>query len=456
MYSTIAERIIYPLGDIALGTHIMRDWRELEKTQWWNPPQLKELQERRLQALIEHVYNNVAFYRTRFDQLKLKPADIRTTEDLQKIPILTKEDVKNNFPDGLVAQNIGRKKIQLGMTGGSTGRPLQFYRFVDSTSRDWAAALRAWGWAGYRPGDKLATLWGHPLTLQKQRTLPQRLQNVLRRNLLLSAYEMDETALMRYTDSLEKYKPKFIRGYTSAVFLLAKYLKKNHITAIKPRAVFTTSEALFDFQRELIERQFDCKVFDHYGSGEVHSVAFECEEHSGHHITAENVIVELIKADGTPVRPGEQGELVLTDLNNYATPFIRYNIEDVGTPSGETCKCGRGLPVLSALEGRSSEILEMPNGRFVFIGYWVVLFETVAGVDQYQVVQESPTSLLVRIVKNARFSDDDLAHITENIRKLGGDELELKLEFVSSIPPSPSGKRRFVISKVEQEPLGPR
>ena len=211
------------------------------------------------------------------------------------------------------------------------------------------------------------------------------------------------------------------------------------------------AETLFDFMRELIERQFDCKVFDHYGGGEVHSVAFECEQHSGYHITAENMIIEFIKADNTPAKPGEEGELVITDLNNYATPFIRYNIEDVGVPSDKMCKCCRGLPMMSSLEGRSSEIIELPNGRFVFIGYWVVLFETVAGIDQFQVVQESPTILLVKIVKNSKFTSNDVTHIIENIRKLGGDKLELELKFVDSIPPSKSGKRRFVVSRVGRE-----
>jgi phenylacetate-CoA ligase len=261
---------------------------------------------------------------------------------------------------------------------------------------------------------------------------------------------MDGSVLESYVNRLARYKPRFIRGYTSALHVLAKYMEANDVAVIRPEAVFTTSETLFDHQRESIERQFRCPVFDHYGSGEIHSVAFECEAHSGYHITAENVIVEIVKGDGSPAAPGERGELVLTDLNNYATPFIRYNIEDIGAPAAGLCPCGRGLPLMKTIEGRSSEILEMPNGRFVFIGYWVVLFETLEGIDQFQVIQESTNRLVIKVVKNKRFSAAGERHIVENIRRLGGNSLALELQFVESIAPTDSGKRRFVVSDVER------
>jgi phenylacetate-CoA ligase len=449
MYTALAERIIYPLGDMFFNTRIMRYLHELDDTQWWSPSQLQDLQTRKLHNLVQHAYANVPFYRLRFDQQKLKPEDIRSAEDLPKLPLLTKREIKDNFPDKLTARNIAEKDMLPGLTGGSTGRPLQFYRFRDSTSRDWAAALRAWSWAGYRPGHKYATLWGSPLTLEKQSELPGRLRNLLMRNLLLSAYEMDESSLRRYAEQLERYEPRFIRGYASAVFLLAQTLQQQGIGSLSPQAVFTTSEMLFCYQRELIEEQLRCKVFDHYGSGEVHSVAHECEQHCGYHITAENMIVEFINEDGSTCQAGEQGELVITDLNNYATPLLRYNIEDVGVPEDRPCACGRGLPLIRSLQGRSSEILRLPNGRLVPLGYWVVLFETVSGVEQYQVVQNTLNRLTVKIIKNPSFTQGDLTHIATNLRRLGGEELDYEIQMVDAIPVSASGKRRFVITEVE-------
>jgi phenylacetate-CoA ligase len=448
MYSLLAKYIIYPLGDIVLGTNIVKSLQQLEQSQWWNEQQIKKLQEEKLRKLLEHAYLNVPYYRKMFDRQGIKPSQISTIDDLKKIPILTRRDVKENFPKGLVANNIPKDKILPGMTGGSTGRPLQFYRYVDSTSLDWGATLRAWGWAGYHIGNKYATLWGHPLTLKQQTRFPRRLQNFIMRNLLLSAYDIDEKTLHKYMIKLEEYQPEYIRGYTSAVYLLARYMRQQKKMTIKPKAIFTTSEMLLDHQRQLIENQFECKVFDNYGSGEIHAIASECEQHSGYHISAENVIVEVVNENGSPAQPGKEGELVITDLNNLAYPFIRYNIEDMSALISQPCACGRGLPLIGSIKGRVSDILVMPNGKQVPLGYWVVLFETLIGIDQYQIIQDTPTHLTVKIVKNSEYTHDDLTHITENLKIIGGDELTFEIQPVDEIQNSSSGKRRFVISNI--------
>jgi phenylacetate-CoA ligase len=448
MYAKLAQKLIYPLGDLFLGTTIVKSLRQLNQSQWWSESQITQFQEEKLQKLLEHAYNNVPYYRTLFDRCGVKPSQITSKDDLIKIPILTKKDVKENFPHSLVAHNIPRKKIRPGMTGGSTGRPLQFYRYVDSTSLDWGATLRAWGWAGYCIGDKYATLWGHPLTLKEQSRFTRRIQNLFMRNLLLSAYDMDSQTLDLYANRLQEYQPIFIRGYSSGIYLLARTIYQKGIKTIRPKAVFTTSETLLENHRNFIEQQFDCKVFDHYGSGEIHAIASECEKHSGYHISAENVIVECVKLDGTLANPGEEGELIITDLNNFVSPFIRYNIEDLGVLSARSCTCGRGLPLINSLQGRVSDIIKLPNGRLVPIGYWVVLFETIAGIDQYQVIQVSNDILVIKIVVNQRFNKDDLLHITENLTILGGDQLKIDVQIVNQITSSNSGKRRFVITEV--------
>jgi phenylacetate-CoA ligase len=189
-YSHLAKASIYPLGDLALGTNIMEALRELEESQWWTERQTKSLQEEKLGNVLEHAYQNVPYYRPKLDELGVKPSQIAGLDDLQKLPVLTKRDIRDYFPEKLVAKNVSRKEMLPGMTGGSTGRPLQFYRHIHSTSQDWRATLRAWGWAGYQVGDKYTTLWGHPLTLKEQSHLGQRAQNLMRRNLLLSAYDI--------------------------------------------------------------------------------------------------------------------------------------------------------------------------------------------------------------------------------------------------------------------------
>jgi phenylacetate-CoA ligase len=449
MYTNLSKFIIYPLGDIVLGTDIVRYVIQLEESQWWSERHIRDYQEEKLNKLLDHAYKNVPYYREKFDEHGLKPSHITSKCDLEKIPILSKSDIKNSFPGKIVANNINRKQLLPGMTGGSTGQPIQFFRYKPSTSLDWAATIRAWGWAGYQMGEKYATLWGHPLTVETQSRLLYKFQNFMMRNLFLSAYELDNDTIKEYINRIEKYQPKFIRSYVSSACLLAQYIELHRISTIRPKAFFTTGEALYDHQRLLIEQQFECKIFDNYGSGEIHAIASECEQHSGLHISSENVIVECIKSDGSLAKPGEVGELVITDLNNYACPFIRYNIEDLGVLSKETCKCGRGLSKISSVEGRSLDVIILPNGRIVPPVYWTGLFKTRAGVDQYQIIQENPTNLILKIVKNPLFTNEDINHITLNLKKLGGEKLNYDIQIVDEIPVTGSGKLRFVITKVD-------
>ncbi len=445
MYSKIFKTCVFPVAEYLTGSHISEYLSVLEKTQWESPTKIREIQENKLRALVRHSYQNVPYYHKKFNELGIKPDDIKSTKDLSKLPVLIKDEVKANFPTDIAAKNYVNRPRLLYSSSGSTGEPVQYFIDKNAKSWKWASVFRSWRWAGFDLGKRYSTLWGSPITIEQHTKLSKRIQDFMMRHLWLSAYNMTEETLSLYIEKLRKFKPEIIRGYASAVYLLAAFMKHENVDDIKPRGILTTAETLFDYQRKLIESQFDCKVFDGYG-GETIVVSFECEEHKGYHIASEGVVVEFIK-DGEHVSDGELGEIVVTDLTNYAMPFIRYSLGDVGRPTDDMCSCGRGLPLMKSVEGRTNDFIVTPEGKFLHCYFFPGLFKSITWVKQFQVVQETKNKLLINIVLESEPTVDEVDHLKELIRAYVGD-MEIVPKFVELIPSTPSGKRRFVISKI--------
>jgi phenylacetate-CoA ligase len=448
MYPALMKKIVAPLADRIKGSNIMKHLRDLEKSQWYSPDQLEELQRKKLRLIIQHSYNNVPYYHKIFRELDLKPNDIKTVHDLSKLPVLTKEIVRNNT-DNLVAgkKNVG--ELIESCSSGSTGEPLKYYLTQESHDLLYAAAFRGWGWAGYSMGDKIVNLAGFPYQMIGKSKLSKRFAYAITRHQFLQAFNLDENTIDRYIEFIRKYKPKVIQGYSSSVYLLAKALKKYEIHDIQPHAIITHGETLSREMRQTIENQFGCNAFDGYG-GEGMLIAMQCGVHDGYHLTTENLVVEFIKQNEY-VSAGELGEIVLTNLTNYGMPFIRYKIGDAGKPSDDTCSCGRGLPLMQSIEGRVPDMIITPSGKVLIVHFFTGLFEYIEGVDQFQILQRKTDELIVRLAKNSKFDDTDEAQIIKEIQGYAGDDMEIIMEFVEEIPVSSSGKRRFVISKVAEE-----
>ena len=447
MYSPLFRKIIFPVMEIYKGTSIQKNLAFLNKSQWWKPEQLEELQNKKLRALIRHSYKNVPYYHRIFKENNLKPDDIKTKDDLKKLPFLTKDIIRKNLSD-LLAKDFKKWKPRQNATSGSTGEPLKYYITMDSISIGWASGFRAWGWTGYKLGDKYAMLGGSSL-VPKNITLKKRIRYLFERVLPLTSLYMTEEKMMEYARKLEEFKPKFIRGYPSALFILAKYLHENDYNDIRPRAVFTTAETLLPYQRKVIEDVFGCDVYDGYGCRDGNANAMECVEHTGYHIAAEQVIMELVSMkDGEHVSPGEMGEIIATDLHNYAMPFIRYAVEDVAVPSDEICPCGRGLPLLKSIEGRVFDIIKLKDGTMLSGVPITGELDDMESVKQYQIIQESNDEMIVKIVKEKSYTEEDTKRILRMLRERVGKEMNIKIAFVNEIPTTKAGKRRYIISKV--------
>jgi len=417
----------------------------LKKTQWWKEKQLKCFQLKKLRGLITHAYENVPYYHELFRNLNLKPDDIKNEYDLKKIPILTKNDIRKNL-DKLVARNYSKSELIPSFTGGYTGKRMKF--FIDDRwfARNKATASREWYWAGYERGDKIVYLWSAPQDLDIYAKNKAKIYNFIMQEYYLNAYNMSESSLDKYTKFLIRFKPKIINGYASAIFLMAQYIIKNGITGIQPYSILTSCEMLYENQRKIIEEAFNTTVFDYYSGRDTSLHAAECPEHSGYHLSIENAIVEFVE-NNKHVAPGEIGKLIITDFYNYATPFIRYEIGDLGIPSDEVCSCNRGLPLMDKIVGRTSDMIITKNGQYIPGLYFIHIFDTKA-INEYQLIQKTKDYALLKIVKGEKYSEDIIKNIVKSIQDKCGD-IKIDVEYVDSIPLTKSGKYQFVISEVD-------
>ncbi len=452
MYELVVKHVFGPALDAARGTKAMERLGELERTQWWPRHEILALQDERLRRLLRYAYDNVPYYHGIFEQRVLKPDDIECSQDLVKLPILPRRLVRDNFTD-LIARDFLRRKLRAYSTGGSTGEPLRFYRAKDDIHGwDSAAGLRALSWAGYELGRKCALLCEKPLfesTLERFARISKEIFEGITR---FDVREMSEDKLPLFAQKLEGFQGGFIRGYPTAIYLLARFIEREGKRKIRPKAIMTSGEKLYDFQRDLYSKVFECEAFSFYRSNEVNAIACECSEHSGHHISAENVIVEIVDDEDKPVPEGKEGRILVTNLHSYAMPFIRYEIGDMGVSSDRTCSCGRGLPLLAAINGRITDIIYTRSGKCIPGVALPLNFFASLGIEQFQVVQDDYDKVTVRIVLGRERPRDHVDRLTREIvfqyRSALGDGMDIEVEQVDQIVPTQSGKRRVVISNV--------
>ncbi len=449
MYSSFLENFVIPAGDLLTGSRFSAAYAETNAAAEWEPGRLAEFQNAKLRRLIEHAYRNVPYYRELMDREGITPAEIRTVEDLSRFPVLTKKDIRNHA-ESLRAQNPPAGKILEGTTGGSTGEPLRFLKNSKERICNRAAILAAYGWGGYRPGDKmLIVLLGSLLRLPTS-TSDKALHRLMRFR-FLPPFQLTRQRVPGYVSLLREFRPDFIFGISSSLFLLARLLQEAGVTGLRLKGAFTQGEMLFPHFRKTIEETFGCRVYDYYGSNEVHPVAFECGHGTGHHILGNHAVVQAGAPSNDPHHPDAMG-LILTDLDNYTMPFIRYEVEDFGVLDGEACPCGRPLKRIKTLLGRYCDFICASDGNFLIGKFFVRLIQDLKGIDQVQVYQPARNRLIVRLIKNARFTQAEQDRFLQNIHRYVGEETEIEIEFPENIALSSSGKLRWVVSDVSMDP----
>jgi phenylacetate-coenzyme A ligase PaaK-like adenylate-forming protein len=439
-----------PLHAWLISRNVRIYYEQLKRTQWLKPEQIREIQERKLRELIHHAYYHVGYYREIFDQLGLTPADIRTIDDLHKLPLLDKKTVRKQLYFDLLSDNHDKKKMLKITTSGSTGEPFVTYAEKYQLEMRWAATLRSMEWTGYRFGDRQARLWHQTIGMSTLQVIRERIDAILNRRLFIPAYEMSDKNLPNSIAKLKNFGPVLIDGYAESFNFLAHHFKHHELQGLQPKGIISSAQALPEQSREVIEAAFGCRVFDKYGSREFSGIAYESDGHDGHLVVAENYIVEIVK-EGRPARPGELGEVIITDLNNRCTPFIRYRVGDLAVAMDSTTPspCGRGLPSIGAIEGRAQAIIIGANGNYVpgtFFMHYFKDFDYV--VRQFQIIQSRLGHLTLKIVKADRFNDQLFQEILSGLRRYVGAEMEIEVEFVDSIPMVRTGKHQATISQL--------
>lgn len=406
----------------------------LLQSQYWPEEKVREYQWAKLRELIRHSYERVPYYRNLFNDIGATPDDIRTFEDFRRLPLLTKSNIQNSL-ENLTTTGIDLQNLSLNSTGGSTGMPLNFYQ--DDNYRLWsdAARIRAWRHVvGADEHDLEAVLWGATRDIGQGLTLKKVLYSVLREGTLpLNTFDLDDALLKNYLFYFNLLKPKILRGYASSLYYVARYVQKRALSIHRPKSIISSTEVLHPRMRETIERVFGCPVFDSYGCREVSQIATECEAHNGLHVVFENQYVEL---DGQ--------DIIVTNLHNYAMPFIRYKVGDLASSlDTSSCSCGRHSPRIVSLIGRDNDNIELPNGKVINGEFFEFLFFGLSSVIQYQVVYHKALDLL-RVKLHVSDSTEKAGEIVrKTMREKFGYE-NVNIVYSDQFDMTPSGKLRFV------------
>ena len=418
----------------------------LERSEHLSREEQRDYQERRLQALIMHAYENVPYYRDVMDERGLKPSNVSTIDDLQKLPVLTKADVRA-AGERLVSRTVDPGKLRVAWTSATTETPLPVRWDRAVTLVNHASYMRVRRWAGVPFGRRYATMQGTPVVPIAQKKPPFWRYNAVWNQVLFSQLHLSDENLHHYVRKMRDAGVEDLETYASGAYVMARYLE-DHDEYLPLTAVITTGEPLLPDERALMEERFRCPVFDAYGQAERVIFSCECEKHEGHHVFPEYGITEFVDGDGERVRAGECGLMLGTGLHNFAMPLIRYACGDVAASSDAVCSCGRTLPMLSGLTSRAGDILVTPDGRMVppIMVTWIVKF--LEGVRNWQVVQETPTELRVLVVRDEPVTPEEFDGLSGYLKRRLGPEVRVEIEHVDEIPRVGRGKSRHVVSRV--------
>lgn len=434
---------LFPLHERLKGHSTVAVRDALERSQWWTPARIQALQAQRLRALLAHAGQHVPYYRALFARIGFDPAAEYGLEALTRLPFLTKADIRAHS-EALRSQVAG--PLARFNTGGSSGEPLVFYIGKERVSHDVAAKWRATRWWGVDIGDREIVVWGSPIELGAQDRV-RAIRDWLLRTELLPAFQMSETRLDSFVARIRERRPRMLFGYPSALARIAQHARNRGIRMNDLGVVvaFVTSERLYEEQRHLIEDTFDCRVANGYGGRDAGFIAHACP--SGRmHITAEDILVEIIGADGQALPPGQAGEIVVTHLATRDYPFIRYRTGDVGVLDRAPCPCGRGLPVLKEIQGRSTDFVLAADGTPMHGLALIYVVRDLPGVARFKIVQESLEHTRVQVVPGPGYQPALAQTIRDGIRARLGQSVRVAVEEVADIPPERSGKYRYVIS----------
>ena len=437
--------VFEPLWDLYEGSRRLKTMRELASRQFDDVAVLDKRRSRRLNGIVVEAAAHVPFWRERFASAGIDPEQVHHITDLAALPLMTKTDVRGRLDD-MINDRFDRADLTPAKTGGSTGTALHVFCDRDGIELRNGAALLADTWSGWSLGQPTAAVWGNP-------PVPRSLRSKLRRQLkdrviYLDTMKLDEAAVATFVADWRCMRPGLLFGHAHSLFLFAE-MAREWAAELNPRGIVATSMMLLDHERRVIEDVFGVPVTNRYGCEEVSLIACECERHQGMHLNDEHCWVELLRDDGTPCAPGEDGRIVVTEFVNKGMPMLRYEVGDRGVLHDRPCPCGRPGRLLRSLTGRTADFLVARDGsRVAGISLIENTLTRLPGIGQLQVVQDDLDHILLNVAPADGWNEDVAAELIAVFSESLGGGHEVRIEIMERIPREANGKYRFSICRI--------
>lgn len=436
------------LRQLRYGDQHEQHLKLLSRSEQFSPDEIDEYRRERLTALLRHAYEHVPFYRTLFNERGLKPSGIDPANIAETIPIVTKSTLREQNHAFRSRSSTHRRFVEIN-TSGTSGTPLTISATRSAIQHNYAFFARFLRWCGVALGAPSATFAGRMFIPQAQKKPPFWRRNAATNTTLFSSYHISSATIPYYVTALEELSPTFIDAYPSAIHAIARFLVDSRMPhAIRPKVIITSSETLGDEQRRIIEEAFCCPVRDQYGSAEMVAFISQCERGS-YHVNPEYGLVEILRADGYPARPGEPGDMICTGFLNHAMPLIRYRIGDTAMMASGRCDCGRNFPVVQSILGRSDDLIVTRDGRFV--GRLDPVFKGLRAIKETQIVQTDVDRIVVRLVRADTYTNSVGEKLLAELARRVGEGIDIRIEEVSEIAKTANGKFQSVISLVHKD-----
>jgi phenylacetate-CoA ligase len=448
---SLFRNVVYPAYHWAKRDGVNRAIREFERNQWLSRSDVLALQQRKLASLLSFVSKNVPYYRTLLQDMDFRDGQTNATDEIRRLPLLTKSIIRRE-QDALVSEDLSGNGLLANSTSGSTGEAIHFYTDFRSIAYRKAAGIRSDSWTGWRLGERYISLWGAAMDVKRVRALRGRLHGILTGRRLLSSFDLSTSRMDEYVEIIRKFQPILFLSYPGPLEKFASHCGERGVAFPSIKGIVTSAETLWPHQREAAERAFGTRVFNRYGSREVGQIGSECETHAGLHISADRLLIEVVDEGDKPCPAGEAGRIVVTDLDNFGMPLIRYDIGDRGAwADSRACGCGRGLPLLETIEGRTMDIIRTPGGRQLGGTFWTLMLKTRPGLRQIQVVQERLEGVVIKFIRDIDFDEDVLDYFTVKIQEYCGGDFSVEFIETDSIDLTVSGKQRLIVSLLASE-----
>jgi phenylacetate-CoA ligase len=472
----LVGRLAFPAVNYLLNRkNILSRYRKLLISEQYSKDALRELQFQKLIALLRHASTWIPFYARRFKEIGLVPEDIKTLDDIRRIPPLERQDVIEHrldmvdvrYRDSVLAADravqapglpslfsrFRRHRLVRNTSTGSTGTPTVFYEDGSTTALNWALELRLKDWYGLAPGVKEARMSGIA-TDYASNSVGRLAREYVWNQMMLPGTFLSDHEYQLCVRKIRRFRPLVLWGSTPGLTGLARYIQRlnQDINPCRLDLVISRAAPLYEHEKRLLNEVFRCPATNIYSSREVGHVAMICP-HGSMHVNQENYIVETEEMDAGRASAGP-GEILITPLNESPMPFIRYRIGDLAELGGSVCPCSRNLDVLKNILGRTGEVFKTRDGRLIEPSFWCLTFmvgRQSQDVERFQVVYRSNDRILFRIVPRPSYSAETEAELRARMAENFPFGMQFEFEYVSGIKPQPSGKYVIVVNEIDKQ-----